>query len=179
MKVFVTPFLLFLFCSLIIGCGAPEAPPPVNYDGPLTEGENVEMFYTEKGVMKMKMNAKKVREFQSGDREFPEGIYLEFYDENGKITSTLRANYAYYYKADDKWKGQGNVQVKNIEKDDQLNTEELFWKPDTKRIFTEKFFTIRQKGDLIYGTNLDAAQDLSNYTFKNPEADFLVEEEPN
>lgn len=177
MKVFVTPFLISLVSSLIISCGAPEAPPAVNYDGPLTEGENVEMFYTEKGVMKMKMNAKKVREFQSGDREFPEGIYLEFYSETGVVTSTLRANDAYYFKADDQWRGRGDVEVKNLEKSDQLNTEELFWKPGTKRIFTEKFVTIKQGRDVMYGTGLDAAQDLSQYSIKNPEGEFEVDEE--
>jgi LPS export ABC transporter protein LptC len=158
------------------GCTPQEAAKPALYDGPLSEARDIELFYNEKSVLKMKLVAKKVLEFQSGDREFPEGIYLEFYNENGTVTSTLRANDAYYFKKDDQWRGRGNVEVKNIEKNDQLNTEELFWKPSTKRIFTEKFVTIRQSRDVIYGTGLDAAQDLSEYTLKSPEGEFEVEE---
>ncbi len=48
--------------------------------------------------------------------------------------------------------------MKNILKSEQLNTEELFWKPEEERIFTEKFVTIRQQGDVIYGEGMDAKQ---------------------
>jgi LPS export ABC transporter protein LptC len=159
------------------GCGAPENTKPSIYEGPVSEAHEVETFYNEKAAMKMKMIAKRVLEFQNGDREFPDGLYLEFYNEQGVITSTLRANDAYYFKKEDQWRGRGNVEVKNLEKKDQLNTEELFWKPEAKRIFTEKFVTIKQGRDVIYGTGLDAAQDLSEYTLKNPEGEFEVEEE--
>ena len=68
-------------------------------------------------------------------------------------------------------------EVKNIEKKQQLNTEELFWTPNTKKIFTEKFVTIRLENDeILYGTGLDAAQDLSTYTITKPEGEFDVKE---
>lgn len=162
---------------LLVYCAPQEKPPVVNYDGPLREGENVETFYNEAGVLKMKMKAKKVREFQSGDREFPEGLDVEFYDDRGNLKSTLHANDAYYFKTDDKWRGRGDVEIKNLEKKDQLNTEELFWTPGNKRIFTEKFVTIRQGKDVIYGRGLDAAEDLSEYTIQSPEGEFEVEEQ--
>ena len=132
------------------------------------------MFYSELDVVKVKMVAQKVFEFENGDREFPEGIYLEFFDVTGKITSTLRANSAYYFRDEDKWRGIGKVEIVNIEKREQLNTEELFWKQDTKRIFTDKFVTIKLQNEVIYGTGLEAAQDLSDYTIKNPEGEFEV-----
>jgi LPS export ABC transporter protein LptC len=125
------------------------------------------MHYTEREKLKTILQAKKLNEFQNGDREFPEGIYLEFYDANGKMTSTLRANTAYYFKEEDKWRGRGKVEVKNIEKQQQLNTEELFWKPDTKKIFTDKFVTITDKEDVLYGTGMTANQDLTDYHLKN------------
>lgn len=165
-----------LLLYLVSACGKKETVAPVQYDGPLQEAHNITMYYNEKSALKMKLTAKKVLEFQSGDREFPEGLYLEFFNEDGSIRSTLKANEARYFKAEDQWRGRGNVEVKNIEKGDQLNSEELFWKPGTKRIFTEKFVTVRQGKDIIYGTGLDAAQDLSEYTLKNIEGEFEVEE---
>lgn len=146
------------------------------YEGALREAEEITMFYTEKNLMKVLLKAKKINEFQNGDQEFPEGIYIEFYDDAGKITSTLRANSAYYFKAEYKWRGLGDVEVINIEKKQQLNTEELFWKPDTKKIFTDKFVTIKLENEILYGTGFDADQDLSNYTMKNPEGEFEVED---
>ena len=66
--------------------------------------------------------------------------------------------------------------MKNIGKNEQLNTEELFWKPADEKIFTDKFVTIRQQTDVIYGQGLEAKQDMSDYVIKRPEGEFAVEE---
>lgn len=167
-------FIALALAAQTVACTPPEHSQPLEYVGPLKEVEKVEMYYTEMDRIKIKMIAQKVFEYENGDREFPEGIYIEFFNENGVITSTLRANSAYYFKEEDKWRGQGNVEIVNIEKKEQLNTEELFWKQDTKRIFTEKFVTIKLETEVIYGTGLEAAQDLSDYTIKNPQGEFEV-----
>ena len=157
--------LVFL-CS----CATKEKPKPVIYDGPLRQAENITLHYAERDKVKTILRAKKVNEFQNGDREFPDGVYLEFFDEMGKMNSTLRANSAYYFKQENKWRGRGDVVVVNMGKDQQLNTEELFWMPATKKIFTEKFVTITDHQDIIYGTHLKANQDLSNYSLKETSA---------
>lgn len=157
---------------ILASCTAKEAAKPIAYDGPLKQAENIIMRYTEKEKIKTILQAKKLNEFQNGDREFPEGIYIEFYGPDGKMTSTLRANSAYYFKEEDKWRGRGKVEVRNIEKQQQLNTEELFWKPDTKKIFTDKFVTVTDKDDVLYGTGLTANQDMSDYHLKNISGDI-------
>ena len=163
--------------SLLSSGSIKEAGKPIVFDGPLREAEDVDMLYTEKDKIKVNMKAKKINEFQNGDQEYPEGIYLEFFDEFGKLSSTLRANQAFYFKQENKWRGRGKVEVKNIQKKQQLNTEELFWKPEAKKIFTEKFVTIRLENDeILYGTGLDAAQDLSTYTITKPEGEVFVKE---
>lgn len=165
-----------LLCFVLSSCTPEEHSKPLVYEGPLREAEDINMYYTEKNRMKILLKAKKINEFQNGDSEFPEGIFIEFYDDFGRITSTLRANSAYYFKAENKWRGLGDVEVINIEKKQQLNTEELFWKPDTKKIFTDKFVTIKLENEILYGTGFDADQDLTNYTMKNPEGEFEVED---
>jgi LPS export ABC transporter protein LptC len=168
--------LLISMSGLLFSCNTEEKAKPMVYEGPMSEAEDITMYYTEKDRMKILLKAKKINDFQNGDREFPEGIYLEFYDANGKIQSTLKANSAYYFKAEDKWRGLGNVEVINLEKGEQLNTEELFWKPSTKKIFTDKFVTVKQQNEVIYGTGLEAEQDLSSYTMKKIAGEFEVEE---
>ena len=148
----------------------------MEYTGPLREAADVNMLYSEKDRIKVKMLAKKILEFKNEDKEFPEGLYLEFYDEFGNMTSTLKANHAFYFKEKNQWRARGNVEVVNIEKKQQLNTEELFWKPDTRKIFTEKFVTIKLENEVIYGTGLDAYQDLSSYVIKKPEGEFEIKD---
>jgi len=99
----------FLLAAVfLISCSSKQVEKVVAYEGPLRQAENIVMHYTEKEKVKVMLQAKKVNEFQNGDREFPEGIYLEFYNELGKMTSTLRANTAFYFKEEKKmaWPGQ-------------------------------------------------------------------------
>jgi LPS export ABC transporter protein LptC len=167
------PAVLILLLS---ACNQSDLKEPLIYDGPLQILENVELYYTEDNVVKVKMIAATVYEHENGDREFPKGIYLEFYDGTGKLESTLRANEAFFFKKENQWRGRGKVEVKNLAKNEQLNTEELFWKPSEEKIFTDKFVTIRQQNDVIYGQGLEAKQDMSDYIIKKPEGEFAVED---
>ncbi len=168
--------LCFALLLLLPACTTKQTGEPVEYRGPLREASNVDMLYAEKDRIKTKLIAKRILEFKNGDQEFPEGLYLEFYDENGNLTSTLKANHAYRFKKDNLWRGRGKVEVKNLEKKQELNTEELFWNPVSKKIYTDKFVTIRLESEVIYGTGLDALQDLSSYTIRKPEGDFEIKD---
>jgi LPS export ABC transporter protein LptC len=173
---FALKFTLLMLSVSFYSCKESELKEPVEYVGPLRKIQDVETFYTEKNTVKVKMIAGEVWEFENGDREFPKGLYIEFYNEFGKMESTLRSNHAYFFKKENQWRGRGKVEVKNIEKNEQLNTEELFWKPADEKIFTEKFVTIRQQGDVIYGQGLEAKQDMSDYVIKKVVGEFEVEE---
>lgn len=168
--------ILVLFILFLTACNQSDIKEPLVYNGPLRIGENVERYYTEDNKLKLKMIAAEVYEFESGDAEFPKGLYIEFFNEFGKLESTLKANEAYYFKKENQWRGRGKVEVKNLEKNEQLNTEELFWKPAEEKIFTDKFVTIRLQSDVIYGQGLEAKQDMSDYIIKKPEGEFSVED---
>jgi LPS export ABC transporter protein LptC len=162
--------------SLMMACNNTETKEPLEYTGPLSEAENVELYMSEKDRVKVKMTADVAYEFQNGDREFPKGVFIEMFDVNGKVTSTLRANHAYYFKKEDHWRGRGNVELKDLVRIQQLNTEELFWKPKDQKIYTEKFVTIRQEGDVLYGEGLTAKEDLSEYVITHPTGDMELKE---
>jgi LPS export ABC transporter protein LptC len=169
--------LIILPFLLPWACNTNEVSQPIEYTGPHREAEQVELFYSEDQKIKIKMLADLVYEFENGDREFPEGIYMEFFDEEGAISSKLRANHAYFFKKDNLWKAVGKVEVINLDKNEQLNTEELFWRPQKEEIFTESFVTIRMQKEIIYGEGLEARQDLSSYTIKKPQGEFTVEDD--
>jgi LPS export ABC transporter protein LptC len=164
---------------LMAGCSQKENAVPKEYEGPLQEAENVELLYTENQFIKVKMKTPLLYEYKSGDREFPKGIYLEFYDDKTKkLSSILRADHAYFFKKENKWRARGKVEVLNKEKNEQLNTEELFWFPEKEDIITEKFVTIRQQETVIYGEGLTAKQDMSTYSIVKPQGEIEIAEEP-
>lgn len=156
-------YFIIALLFLTIACDPAEQTKPLIYEGPVREMEDIEINHTESGVIKLKMKAPVYHLFLNEDEAFPEGIDLQFYDEEGNLSSTLHANEAFYSKSKAEWHGKGNVEVKNMQKNEQLNTEELFWKPGEQKIYTDKFVTIRQQNDVIYGEGLDAKEDLSDY----------------
>lgn len=172
----MTRYLLLFVCALCFACNGSDTKEPVEYKGPLSEFEDVELYYSENDKVKVKMTADLLYEFENGDREFPKGVYMEFFDETGKMESTLRANHAFYFKKDDQWRGRGKVEVKNILKNEQLNTEELFWIPKEKKIYNDVFVTIKRQGDVLYGQGMEANQDMTDYFIKKPVGDFEVKE---
>lgn len=170
--------VFLLIACIAFGCTQKENTQPLEYEGPLQQAEDVELFYTENKSIKVKMTAPLLYEFKSGDREFPKGIYLEFYDEVGTLSSTLRADHAYYFKAEDKWRARGKVEVINKQKNEQLNTEELFWFPLKEHISSDKFVTIRLQNEVLFGEGLEAKQDMTSYTIIEPQGEFEIEESP-
>lgn len=166
-----------ILALLLTACTSNEVKEPILYEGPLREIENMELFYSQNAAVKVKMKTPLVHEFKNDDREFPNGLYLEFYDALGNLESTLTANHAFYFKSENKWRGRGDVVVKNVIKHEQLNTEELFWTPANQKIFTDKFVTIREQGNVIYGEGMTANQDLSDFEIKKVTGIIEVKED--
>jgi LPS export ABC transporter protein LptC len=140
-----------------------------SYDGPVMELENMETIYSDSAEVKVKLKSPKQIELQNGNREFPIGLLVEFY-ENGKIKSTLTSNFGRYYKDANKYMVSGNVIIKSLEEEKRMNTEEMFWLPAEERIYVEKDkqVVITTKTEVLHGTGLEAKQDFSDYTLLHP-----------
>ena len=133
-------------------------------------------YYSDSAKVQMRMEAPRQLEFGTGDREFPEGLFLQFYNDEGNPTSTLKADYCYYTKKDDLYKATGNVVVQDVETNDRLDTEELFWNQKKEEVFTEKFVRIEKDGELHVGDGLEAKQDFSYWKILNSKGTITLEE---
>lgn len=138
------------------------------YKGPMMRADNITTIYSDSGHTKLKLQAPVQLLLQTDDREFPKGIYVEFFDEAKDPKAILTSNYAIFYKKDNLYKISGNVIVNNKRQGKKLKTEELFWSPVTKKIYTEKHLTIETASEIIEGEGMDANQDFSSYTIHRP-----------
>src|SRR6218665_290700 len=111
--------LLALLCWQ---CTMEENKKPEEYNGPMRELNGMLMHYAENNKVKVKITAAVVKEYLGGDREFPDGIHIEFYDDTGLKSSDLRANNAYYFKKENQWRGRGKVIIQNVAKGEELTT---------------------------------------------------------
>lgn len=169
----------FLMISLLIwGCDAPEEVADVPaYTGPLIEADSIQMLYSDSAVVRVKVQAPKQYEFEDGNREFPKGIYVEFYEPDGTVSSTLVADKAFYFKQLDRYTAVGHVVIEGRKENNRLDTDTLHWSPPTERVFTKAPVLITEQQDTLRGMGLEAKQDFSSYTILNPEASTLLDEE--
>jgi LPS export ABC transporter protein LptC len=149
----------------------------IAYDGPLVEADHITTLYSDSAIVRVKLKAQKQFELQSGDREFPEGIYLEFYELDGSISSTLTANEGFYFTETNIYRAVGDVVVIGLQNDEKLNTEELFWSPDREEVYTDKFVRIESEGELHMGEGMVAAQDFSTWRILKPTGSIILDNE--
>ena len=146
------------------------------YEGPVIAMDSVYTMLSDSGKVVMILQAKKQFDFENDDREWPEGMFLQYLDDLGNVETTFKADYVYYTAKEDVYRGEGNVEVINSDTGDELTTEELFWYPGKEEFFTERFVTILSEGEVHTGDGLVAQEDFSSYTITNPSGTINLEE---
>lgn len=158
-------FLLLVFlgsCREDVSVSALEV-----YDGPINSATDVHLVQSDSAILRSDIKAPKQLEYANGNLEFPEGIDITFFEKDGTISTTMRADRGYYLKSENIYKGVGDVKVDNILENQKLQAEELFWNPSEKRIYTETFVTVQDKETIFNGTGMESDETFSNYKLKN------------
>jgi LPS export ABC transporter protein LptC len=171
-------FLISL--TLVVSCGKKKLEEIVPYNGPLIEVDNVVTLYSDSAVLRVRLKAPKEFEYQSGNREFPKGVDIEFFDNRGVKSSTLVANTGYYDKGRDIYTVTGDVKINSVQEHKKMNTEELHWNPHLDKIYTDDsvFARIETPEEILTGRGLVTNQQFTKYKFKDPAGVFTVHETP-
>lgn len=159
--------LMILSGSIFFSCRESVDPEALKvYDGPINSATNIFLIQSDSAIVRSEITAPRQLEFQNGNIEFPEGIEIKFYTVDGILETTMVADRGYYMKNENLYRGEGNVQIQNLLKDQRLQTEEIFWNQAQKKIYTDKFVTIQEKQTLFNGTGMEADDSFTNYRLK-------------
>ncbi len=167
--------VLFLFNSCTSGINDNRTIPDIVYY-PQMSASKVELYYSQYGIIKFKVNAQTVNVFsyqEDPKTEFPDGILVEFLDDSMNITSYLSANKAIYYEKQNRWEAMGNVEAKNIE-GTIFNTEFIEWNEKSELIQSERFIKVTDKDAVIIGRGFRAKQDFTDWKIFNITGDFNI-----
>jgi len=135
------------------------------YEGPMRISHDIELLHSDSAMVVIKLVAAKQLVFKNGDTQFPEGILINFYNKDGELSSTIRADKGFHERRTNLYRGEGDVRVHNITKEQKLSSEELFWDPNKKIIYTDKFVTVEEPNRLIKGTGMEADEGFNSYRF--------------
>ena len=143
---------------------------------PILEARNFETLFTDSGQVRFALKAPKLLRFEDDGRnyiEFPEGMELVKFDANRNVISSITADYAKQFVAEDKWEAKNNVVATNAQ-GDTLKTEHLIWEEKKEIIYTEEFVKIIRADQIITGIGFTSDQKLQNWKIKNPKGTIYV-----
>ncbi|MFM7054348.1 MAG: LPS export ABC transporter periplasmic protein LptC [Bacteroidota bacterium] len=131
---------------------------------PVEHATGLNIVYSDSSVMKVRVVAKLMNRYQGDDpyTEMPEGIKVEFFNNDLKPSTTMTAKRAIKREKAQQMEAFGNVEVVNA-KGEKLNTEHLVWNEITKKISSDEFVKITTSDKIIYGKGFESNQDFTSY----------------
>ncbi|MGJ8746043.1 LPS export ABC transporter periplasmic protein LptC [Polaribacter sp.] len=137
---------------------------------PIGIAKNAYHVYKDSGRITSKLITPLLNDFSNRKEhpynEFPKGIKIINFDNNGLDSITITGNYALSYSKTLVSEIKGNVVVLNHTDHSKLETEKLLWDQNTHYFFSEKAFTLTTPKDTIYGIGFECKEDLSKHLAK-------------
>ena len=163
----VAYFLLSTIYCLLISCeDDKKVIKKEEYKGPISEVYGINMTYSDSAKLVVRMTTDVQLTMASEDKIFPKEIRVFFFDKFGNNTTKLRGDSARFIRAKNLYRIMGRVQIDNQVKHEVLETPELFWSPDTKKIYTDKRVDIKTPDQVLHGMGMDSNQDFTDYTIR-------------
>ncbi len=135
-------------------------------DAPIEFAENIEMIHSDSAVVEFVLSAPVLERYKhnsdSSYLEFPKGVEVVFFNQQGDTNTIITSDYAINYESDDRLLAKKNVKIINA-KGDILTGEDLWWDKESKKIYSNDFVKIVTKDEVIYGRGLEANEDFSWY----------------
>ena len=136
---------------------------------PSQVGDSVALLYTDSAQLKIMIKANRMLVFNKDVSEpftvLPKGVWVTFFDDDEKVSATLKANYGVRYDFSRRMEARYAVEVVNRE-GTKLETEKLIWNELTQKIYTDAFVKITTANEIIMGKGMESNQDFSKYEIK-------------
>ena len=133
---------------------------------PSQTGKDITMLYTDSNFLKVRLEAPQMMMYDKGTKEpmtiMPKGLFVVFFDDDGKQSTTLKANYGVRYETSRRMEARYDVEVVNVT-GEKLNTEHLVWDENTRQITSDAFVKITTAKEIIMGKGLRSNQDFTQY----------------
>ncbi len=131
---------------------------------PIYIADTINLKYTDSFKLRANLMSPKMLDYSNrafGFSEFPEGIELVIYDEDGN-ESKIFSDYAVIYNETDLIDLQGNV-ILATHKKDSLFTDQMYFDQLNEWVFTNRPFRLVSDGSDISGRGFDSDKNFDDY----------------
>ena len=150
---------------------------------PLQVVDSMFFVQTENGKLKMRVEAPvmEVYDHDSLSYElFPKGISVFGYTEEGSLETTIRSQKARHDTrkgGEDKWSAFGNVVIRNIVKQEKMETDTIYWDQQKKEIWTDCYVKMYSPAGYMQGFGMRSDDMARNAIIQRPFNSYGVVEQ--
>ena len=129
---------------------------------------------SENGRIQMRASADLMEKYERDTLSyelFPEGFSVYGYTEEGLLETEIVADNARHVKYKDgreTWEAFGNVVVKNLIKQETMETDTLYWDQKNERIYTHCYVKLYSPDGFMQGYGMESDQRVRDHTIFNP-----------
>lgn len=146
----------------------------VTYDpkAPDEVARNLTLLYNDSGYPQIKIYATLAETYRSPEHviKLKDGLRVDFFSEEGIMISTLTALNGEIKENEGMFRVRDSVVLRNYEKKQNLETEELNWNQNDSTIYTDKYVLIKTDGKGVTGRGegIRTTQTFERYTIIKP-----------
>lgn len=143
---------------------------------PISVADTINLKYTDSFMLRANLLSPKMLDYSNRNfafREFPKGIELIIYDEDGNKNIIL-ADYAIMYPETDLVDLRGNVVLATYQKD-SLFTPQMYFDQKSDWVFTNDVFRLRSEGTDVAGRGFDSDRNFDDYEMLEFAGDIEVD----
>ena len=153
---------------------------------PVQTVDNMFIVQTKNGRIQMRSEAPLMERYERDTLTyelFPEGFFVYGYTEEEMLETEIVADQARHLKYKDGrevWEAFGNVVVKNLMKQEVMETDTLYWDQENEKIYTHCYVKLYSPDGFMQGYGMESDQRARNSVIYNPFNSYgiLEQEEP-
>lgn len=150
-------------------------------DTPLQVVDSMYMIDSKNGQLQMRVITGRMEKYEKDTIRyelFPEGISVFAYKEDGILESTIVAEEARHdtFTSGDSeiWKAYGHVVVRNIEKQQTMETDTLYWDRSKQEIYTDCYVRMYSPDGFMQGYGMRSDERARNSIIMRPFNSYSV-----
>ena len=102
---------------------------------------------------------------------FPEGLFMEKFDDKFATDATILCDSATYFKNKQLWRLDGNVNILNT-LGEKFLTQQLYWDQRQNKVYSDSFINIDRADTTIDGVGFESNDRMTRYNIMNPTGIF-------
>ena len=141
---------------------------------PMQTVDGMFVVHSENGKIQMRMEADLMQRFERDTLSFeyfPEGFNVYAYTEEGLLETHIKSDKAKHLKYKDgreSWEAFGNVVIKNLIKNEVMETDTLYWDQKNEKIHTHCYVKMYSPSGLMQGYGMESDQRARNSIIYRP-----------